>query len=123
VLHILSPSSCFGKIVSVSFDWQAGGNISLAGSKTIFFLFLYLEQRGTGIYLFPVIMAHFLRQAVKNPNCMGEQRSAAKNRAFRSKSSQPPMRLLWAFRCNPLRTHGRAAILRSKIATSRFAQA
>ncbi|MDR1179291.1 MAG: hypothetical protein LBK44_02195 [Spirochaetales bacterium] len=26
-----------------------------------------------------------------------------KNRAFRSKSSEAPMRCLWAFRCNPLR--------------------
>jgi hypothetical protein len=27
----------------------------------------------------------------------------AKNRAFRSKSSDLPMQILWAFRCNPLR--------------------
>jgi hypothetical protein len=28
---------------------------------------------------------------------------SAKNRAFRCKSSEAPMRFLWAFRCNPLR--------------------
>jgi hypothetical protein len=28
---------------------------------------------------------------------------SAKNRAFRYKSSEAPMRFLWAFRCNPLR--------------------
>jgi hypothetical protein len=28
---------------------------------------------------------------------------SAKNRAFRSKSSDLPMQILWAFRCNPLR--------------------
>jgi hypothetical protein len=28
---------------------------------------------------------------------------SAKNRAFRSKSSELPMQFLWAFRCNPLR--------------------
>jgi hypothetical protein len=27
----------------------------------------------------------------------------AKNRAFHYKSSEAPMRFLWAFRCNPLR--------------------
>jgi hypothetical protein len=32
--------------------------------------------------------------------------NAAKNRAFRSKSSEAPMRFLWAFRSNPLRTQG-----------------
>ncbi|MDR1317780.1 MAG: hypothetical protein LBK13_13015 [Spirochaetales bacterium] len=52
------------------------------------------------------------------------------NRAFRSKSSEAPMRFLWAFRYNPLRrtaaaqncfailpsarTHGRAAKLRTQ---------
>jgi hypothetical protein len=30
-----------------------------------------------------------------------------KNRAFRSKSSEAPMRFLWAFRYNPWRTHQR----------------
>jgi hypothetical protein len=29
---------------------------------------------------------------------------SAKNRAFRSKSSEAPMRFLWAFRYNPWRT-------------------
>ncbi|MDR1179996.1 MAG: hypothetical protein LBK44_05785 [Spirochaetales bacterium] len=29
--------------------------------------------------------------------------NAARNRAFRCKSSEAPMRFLWAFRCNPLR--------------------
>jgi hypothetical protein len=32
---------------------------------------------------------------------------SAKNRAFRSKSSEAPMRFLWAFRYNPLRAHQR----------------
>ncbi|MDR1179978.1 MAG: hypothetical protein LBK44_05695 [Spirochaetales bacterium] len=32
---------------------------------------------------------------------------AAKNRAFRSKSSDLPMQILWAFRSNPLRVHQR----------------
>jgi hypothetical protein len=30
---------------------------------------------------------------------------SAKNRAFRSKSSEAPMRFLWTFRYNPLRAH------------------
>jgi hypothetical protein len=40
----------------------------------------------------------------------------AKNRAFRSKSSEAPMRFLWAFRCNPLRS-GSAKPLRDFAAT------
>ncbi|MDR1180216.1 MAG: hypothetical protein LBK44_06895 [Spirochaetales bacterium] len=32
--------------------------------------------------------------------------NAAKNRAFRSKSSEAPMRFLWAFRSNPSRPTG-----------------
>ncbi|MDR1180158.1 MAG: hypothetical protein LBK44_06600 [Spirochaetales bacterium] len=32
---------------------------------------------------------------------------SAKNRAFRCKSSDLPMQILWAFRCNPLRAHQR----------------
>ncbi|MDR1179987.1 MAG: hypothetical protein LBK44_05740 [Spirochaetales bacterium] len=31
-----------------------------------------------------------------------------RNRAFRSKSSEAPMRFLWAFRCNPI-AHATAA--------------
>jgi hypothetical protein len=32
---------------------------------------------------------------------------SAKNRAFRFKSSEAPMRFLWAFHFNPLRAHQR----------------
>ncbi|MDR1179243.1 MAG: hypothetical protein LBK44_01955 [Spirochaetales bacterium] len=33
-----------------------------------------------------------------------------RNRAFRCKSSEAPMRFLWAFRCNPLAPHGLFAL-------------
>jgi hypothetical protein len=41
---------------------------------------------------------------------------SAKNRAFRSKSSEAPMRFLWAFHFNPLRG-GSAKSLRDFAAT------
>jgi hypothetical protein len=34
-------------------------------------------------------------------------KTGKKNRAFRCKSSDLPMQILWAFRCNPSRAHQR----------------
>jgi hypothetical protein len=42
----------------------------------------------------------------------------AKNQAFRFKSSDLLMQILWAFRCNPLRAHSGSAKLLRNFATN-----
>ncbi|MDR1179344.1 MAG: hypothetical protein LBK44_02470 [Spirochaetales bacterium] len=52
------------------------------------------QDTHTGIFILVYLGAFF---------AVWENPQTAKNQAFRCKSSEAPMRFLWAFRCNPLR--------------------
>jgi hypothetical protein len=67
------------------------------------------NQKGTAFFTSPAEFGRIF---------LGAQKRAQKNRAFRSKSSEAPMRFLWAFRYNPLRAPSGSAKSLRDFATS-----